>query len=74
VVAMLRDLRQRKVMMEMCIEINRLENAGDRIYREALGNLFRAGDLMELIRWKEYSSKSSKASINVKTWQTALKP
>ncbi|OPZ85526.1 MAG: putative pit accessory protein [bacterium ADurb.Bin429] len=54
VVALLRDLGgQRKAILEHCIEINRLENAGDRIYREALGKLFRAGDLLELLRWKE---------------------
>lgn len=54
VVALLRDLGgNRKEIMLLCIEINRLENAGDHIYREAMGNLFRAGDLMDLIRWKE---------------------
>ena len=53
VVGMLRDLSQRRRIIEHCIEINRLENAGDKIYREALGNLFRSGDLIELIRWKE---------------------
>ena len=40
-------------MLQHCIEINRLENAGDKVYREALGHLFREGNLLELIRWKE---------------------
>lgn len=53
VVGLLRNLGQRREILEHCIEINRLENAGDKIYREALGNLFRSGDLIELIRWKE---------------------
>lgn len=53
VVAMLRDFSQRREIMEHCIEINRLENAGDKVYREVLGNLFRQGDPMELMRWKE---------------------
>lgn len=53
VVALLRDLGKRQQIVTLCIEINRLENTGDRIYREALGNLFREGNLMELIRWKE---------------------
>lgn len=53
VVALLRDLSQRRAILEHCIEINRLENAGDKLYREALGQLFRQGDTMELIRWKE---------------------
>lgn len=53
VIVLLRDFSQRKAIMEHCIEINRLENAGDKIYREALGKLFRQGDPMELMRWKE---------------------
>lgn len=53
VVVLLRNCRQRREILEHCIEINRLENAGDKVYREALGNLFRQGDPMELMRWKE---------------------
>jgi len=53
VVGMLRDLSQRRPIIENCIEINRLENSGDRLYREALGRLFADGNLLELIRWKE---------------------
>lgn len=53
VVGMLRDLCDHRKILERCIEINRLENAGDRVYREALGNLFGEGDLLELMRWKE---------------------
>lgn len=53
VIALMRDFNQRQSIMEHCIEINRLENAGDKIYREALGNLFREGNPMELMRWKE---------------------
>ena len=53
VIGKLRDLRQRKEMLDHCIEINRLENVGDHIYREALGSLFHDGDLLELMRWKE---------------------
>jgi len=53
VVGKLRDMRQRKEIVDHCIEINRLENVGDFIYREALGSLFHDGDLLELMRWKE---------------------
>lgn len=53
VVGLLRDLGQRRVILEHCIEINRLENSGDKLYREALGRLFADGDVLELIRWKE---------------------
>ena len=35
-------------------EINRLENAGDRVYRDAVASLFAAGiDPMVVIRWKD---------------------
>jgi uncharacterized protein Yka (UPF0111/DUF47 family) len=53
VILLLRDFSQRKEIMLHCIEINRIENVGDKIYREALGILFRKGDPMELMRWKE---------------------
>lgn len=53
VVALLRDFSQRRAILEHCIEINRLENSGDKVYREALSVLFRNGDPMELMRWKE---------------------
>lgn len=53
VIRMLRDLGQRREIFEHCIEINRLENVGDKIYREMLGTLFVEGNPMELIRWKE---------------------
>lgn len=52
-VGMLRDLGQRRSILEVCIEINRLENAGDKLYREALGRLFCEGNVIELLRWKE---------------------
>jgi uncharacterized protein Yka (UPF0111/DUF47 family) len=52
-VRLLRDLSRRQEITTLCIEINSLENAGDKVYREALGNLFKQGDPMELMRWKE---------------------
>jgi predicted phosphate transport protein (TIGR00153 family) len=37
---------------EYCIEINRLENAADDIYRKAIGNLFANGSSpMDVIKW-----------------------
>ncbi len=53
VVTLLKSFKNKHSIVEKCIEINRLENAGDKVYREALGTLFANGDLMELIRWKE---------------------
>jgi uncharacterized protein Yka (UPF0111/DUF47 family) len=37
-----------------CIEINRLENEGDRVTRQALGALFAGGmDALDVIRWRD---------------------
>ena len=41
-------------MLERCVEINRLENAADRIYRAAIGELFEnTADMVEIIKWRE---------------------
>jgi predicted phosphate transport protein (TIGR00153 family) len=41
-------------IQEYCIEINRLENRGDRIFREALAKLFEVEkDPIHVIKWKE---------------------
>ncbi|MHB9130640.1 MAG: DUF47 domain-containing protein [Armatimonadota bacterium] len=53
VVKLLRTISERRQILDLCIEINRLENTGDRIYRESLGSLFSRGDVLELMRWKE---------------------
>jgi predicted phosphate transport protein (TIGR00153 family) len=43
-----------KHMLETCVEINRLENAADRIYRAAIGELFDSkADMAEIIKWRE---------------------
>ncbi len=61
VIGLLRDFDQSKEILRRCIEINRLENAGDKVYREALGHLFREGNLLELIRWKEICEQIEQA-------------
>jgi uncharacterized protein Yka (UPF0111/DUF47 family) len=53
VIVLLRDLKNQRDIMRHCIEVNRLENVGDHVYRQGLGRLFEAGDLTDLIRWKE---------------------
>jgi uncharacterized protein len=53
-VASLRRKGEFKQMLERCVEINRLENAADRIYRAAIGELFdNAKDMAEIIKWRE---------------------
>lgn len=53
VVAGLRDLKRPRRLLDHCIEINRLENEGDRLWRRALAELYAADDVMEAIKWKE---------------------
>ena len=54
VVAGLRDLKRPRRLLDQCIEINRLENDGDRLSRRALAELFRGnGNAMDAIKWKE---------------------
>jgi len=49
----LRDLRHEHVM-EHCIEINRLENVGDRLLRDAFATLFDGTpDPIVVIKWRE---------------------
>ena len=51
---LLTDLRGFKDLEHYWIEIHRLENEGDRVWREALASLFSNGiDPMVVIRWKD---------------------
>jgi uncharacterized protein Yka (UPF0111/DUF47 family) len=51
---LLTDLRGFKDLERYWIEIHRLENEGDRVWREALASLFSNGiDPMVVIRWKD---------------------
>jgi predicted phosphate transport protein (TIGR00153 family) len=50
----LRDLKNSESILNICIEINRLENEGDRIFRNALSILFSSSyDPIEIIKWKD---------------------
>jgi hypothetical protein len=50
-------LRHRKALkdvLEYCVEINRLENVADQIFRSAMAELFEnTTDVAELIKWRE---------------------
>lgn len=53
-VAGVRELKRSRRILDYCIEINRLENSGDRIAERAIGKLFHEErDPMEVIKWKE---------------------
>ncbi len=50
----LRRKSEFKKMLEHCVEINRLENVADRIYRAAIGELFdNTSDIAQIIKWRE---------------------
>jgi len=50
----LRHKSQFKNILEVCVEINRLENAADRVYRAAIGELFDdTTDITKIIKWRE---------------------
>ncbi|MBI3756646.1 MAG: DUF47 domain-containing protein [Deltaproteobacteria bacterium] len=53
-VGLLRQLKGSDSVLQHCIEINRLENEGDFIYRSAIAKLFERGDdPLEVLKWKE---------------------
>ena len=50
----LRDMKKPEVILQHCVEINRLENVADKILRSALARLFREEkDPISVIKWKE---------------------
>ena len=53
-VPMLRHHSELKNVLEHCVELNRLENMADKVYRSALGELFDDGkDTAYIIKWRE---------------------
>lgn len=51
----LRDMKQSKDILKACIEVNNLENLGDRMRDDMLGDLFEkyAEDSVAVIKWKD---------------------
>jgi predicted phosphate transport protein (TIGR00153 family) len=53
-VAGLKKRSQLKMMQERCVEINRLENMADRVYRAGMAELFdNTEDITQIIKWRE---------------------
>lgn len=53
-IGMLQKLSQAPKSLELCIEINRLENASDVLYRQALSALFMSGnDPRTVMKWRD---------------------
>ena len=52
-----------KQMLEICVEINRLENVADGVYRKALGDLFTGNtDIAKIIKWREIYDQMESAT------------
>jgi predicted phosphate transport protein (TIGR00153 family) len=50
----LRRPTESKQVLERCVELNRLENVADRIFRSAIGELFDdTADAAKIIKWRE---------------------
>jgi predicted phosphate transport protein (TIGR00153 family) len=52
--ALLPDMAHSKQILELCVEVNRLENEADAIYRGAIAELFEAGhDPLMVMKWRD---------------------
>jgi uncharacterized protein len=61
-------LRTFKDIHHYTVEVNRLENDGDRVLREALASLFERGiDPMMVIRWKDIFERLEDAIDSTET-------
>jgi predicted phosphate transport protein (TIGR00153 family) len=49
----LRHRKQTAQMREAVVEINRIENLADQVYRGAMSSLFRQADPVRMIKWKQ---------------------
>ena len=58
----LRHNAKLKQILEPCVEINRLENVADGIYRTALGELFNGTDIARIIKWREIYEQMESAT------------
>ena len=53
-IKLLPQVKQPKQMLDVCIEINRLENQADKAYRLGLATLFKGGyDAIDVMKWRD---------------------
>jgi predicted phosphate transport protein (TIGR00153 family) len=61
----LRDMKNAPQILQTCVEINTLENAGDVVQRTVMAHLFEnEPDVRELIKWKEIHERIEEAIDN----------
>ncbi len=59
----LRHKAKLKQILERCVEINRLENMADRVFRSAMAELFtNTTDIAEIIKWREIYEQMESAT------------
>jgi hypothetical protein len=62
IVHAMRDMKNARLILDACVEINTLENDGDVLLRIAITNLFECEkDVFELIKWKEIFERLEEA-------------
>ncbi|GAI51434.1 unnamed protein product, partial [marine sediment metagenome] len=62
-VPQLRHGAELKQILKACVEINRLENAADRVFRLALAELFNdTTDIARIIKWREIYEQMESAT------------
>jgi uncharacterized protein len=53
-IKLLPQVKQPKQMLDLCIEINRLENQADKAYRHGLATMFNGGyDAINVMKWRD---------------------
>lgn len=58
----LHDMKNAQVILDGCVEIHALENAGDTVMRNTIKNLFiQEKDAIELLKWKEIFERIEEA-------------
>jgi predicted phosphate transport protein (TIGR00153 family) len=53
-VALLNTMARAPELLELCVEVNRIENAADSVHRRAMADLFKAGnDPLMVMKWRD---------------------
>jgi hypothetical protein len=60
----LRNIKNPREIEEICIEVNRLENVADDLYKTSVANLFKRKDAIEIMKLKEVYERLEFATDN----------
>lgn len=59
---LLRNMKQKQVILNKCLDIHTLESEGDRIERHGLAALFEGNEPIDVIKWKDIYSDLEEAT------------